>query len=50
MRLFKRISALFICVIMLLSLTLPLVSCDETSGGSVTELYVYNWGEYISDG
>jgi spermidine/putrescine transport system substrate-binding protein len=35
---------------MLLSLTLPLVSCDETSGGSVTELYVYNWGEYISDG
>ena len=50
MRLFKRISALFICVIMLLSLTLPLVSCDEASGGSVTELYVYNWGEYISDG
>ena len=35
---------------MLLSLTLPLVSCDETSSGSVTELYVYNWGEYISDG
>ena len=50
MRLFKRISALFLCAIMLLSLTLPLVSCDETSSGSVTELYVYNWGEYISDG
>ena len=50
MRLFKRISALFLCAMMLLSLTLPLVSCDETSSGSVTELYVYNWGEYISDG
>lgn len=50
MNIFKRVSALFLCAIMLLSLTLPLVSCDETSGGSVTELYVYNWGEYISDG
>ena len=50
MKIFKRVSALFICAIMLLSLTLPLVSCDETSSGSVTELYVYNWGEYISDG
>ena len=47
MKIFKRVSALFLCAIMLLSLTLPLVSCDETSGGSVTELYVYNWGEYI---
>ena len=50
MKIFKRVSALFLCVIMLLSLTLPLVSCDVASGGSVTELYVYNWGEYISDG
>ena len=50
MKIFKRVSALFLCAVMLLSLTLPLVSCDETSGGSVTELYVYNWGEYISDG
>ena len=50
MNIFKRVSALFLCAIMLLSLTLPLVSCDETSSGSVTELYVYNWGEYISDG
>lgn len=50
MKIFKRVSALFLCVITLLSLTLPLVSCDVASGGSVTELYVYNWGEYISDG
>ena len=50
MKIFKRVSALFLCAVMLLSLTLPLVSCEETSGGSVTELYVYNWGEYISDG
>lgn len=50
MKIFKRVSAIFLCAVMLLSLTLPLVSCDETSGGSVTELYVYNWGEYISDG
>lgn len=28
-------------------LTLGLTSCD---GGSTTTLYVYNWGEYISDG
>ena len=50
MKIFKRVSAIFLCAVMLLSLTLPLVSCEETSGGSVTELYVYNWGEYISDG
>ena len=50
MKIFKRVSALLLCAVMLLSLTLPLVSCEETSGGSVTELYVYNWGEYISDG
>ncbi|MGM9643710.1 MAG: PotD/PotF family extracellular solute-binding protein [Eubacteriales bacterium] len=50
MKIFKRVSALFLCAIMLLSLTLPLVSCDGVTGGSVTELYVYNWGEYISDG
>lgn len=50
MKIFKRVSALFLCVITLLSLTLPLVSCDGAAGGSVTELYVYNWGEYISDG
>ena len=30
-----------------LTLTLTLVSCNDDS---VTTLYVYNWGEYISDG
>ena len=35
--------------ICLLSLSLPLfASCGKESG--VTTLYVYNWGEYISDG
>ena len=37
--------------LMLLLLPLSLfASCDGASGGDVTTLYVYNWGEYISDG
>ena len=36
-------------VISLLSLCLPLLaSCNE--GGDTVTLYVYNWGEYMSDG
>ncbi len=50
MRSFKRISALLLCFITLFSLCLPLASCDTAGAGDVTELYVYNWGEYMSDG
>ena len=44
-----KLIAASLCVIMLLALTLPLVSCEEKDD-SVKTLYVYNWGEYMSDG
>ncbi len=43
----KRIFA-FALLILLVSLSLPLTSCEKSN--STTTLYVYNWGEYISDG
>ncbi len=46
----KRIISIALCAIMLISLALPLASCESTGSDKVTELYVYNWGEYISDG
>ena len=51
MKILKRLSAILLVATMLaVSLSL-LCSCDtENSGGDVTTLYVYNWGEYISDG
>jgi len=45
----KRLLALSLCVIILSALCASLVSCDE-SKSDVKTLYVYNWGEYISDG
>jgi len=48
-KLLIKIFAASLCVIMLLSLALPLVSCEEEEG-AVKTLYVYNWGEYMSDG
>lgn len=50
MKLIKRIVSL---VLALLMLTLPMlcfVSCSEEKSSEVKTLYVYNWGEYISDG
>ncbi len=47
---FKRISALTMAVLMLLLVCLPTLSSCGEIGGDVTTLYVYNWGEYISDG
>jgi len=50
----KRILTAFLTLALLLSALLPcLSSCgkaEEGSSGGVTTLYVYNWGEYISDG
>ena len=50
----KRILTAFLMLSLLLSAILPcFVSCGEKSegtSGGVTTLYVYNWGEYISDG
>ena len=43
---FKRIFALTLILTILVA---SLSSCAITSS-STTKLYVYNWGEYISDG
>lgn len=46
----KRILTVALCAILLSLTALPLVSCEKSNSSKVTELYVYNWGEYISDG
>ena len=49
----KRIlSALLSLTLLLLALVPTLSGCagEEGTSGGVTTLYVYNWGEYISDG
>jgi len=50
----KRILTAFLTLTLLFSSLLPcLSSCAESGAGAsggVTTLYVYNWGEYISDG
>ncbi len=49
----KRIASIILILTLLLTLCFPLASCTpeniEGDNGAVT-LYVYNWGEYISDG
>ncbi len=49
----KRIASIILILTLLITMCLPLTSCDNNStegdSGTVT-LYVYNWGEYISDG
>ena len=49
----KRTASIILIISLLLVLCIPLTSCEEKSegesSGTVT-LYVYNWGEYISDG
>ena len=45
----KRIASLLLALLIVGLPLLGMTSCDETSGNTVT-LYVYNWGEYISDG
>ncbi len=46
----KRTLIFSLVLISLLSITLLLSSCSENEKSEVTTLYVYNWGEYISDG
>ena len=50
MRSFNRILALIIAAVIIALPLMAFVSCDTASSGDVTTLYVYNWGEYISDG
>ena len=50
MKIFKRyFSALLALILLLLPLSL-FVSCDSGESGDTVTLYVYNWGEYMSDG
>ena len=49
----RALSLLVVLALLLTSLSTALVGCakEGASGdGGVTTLYVYNWGEYISDG
>ncbi len=46
----KRILCLAIAIVIMLPIMLTLTSCSGQEGGEVTTLYVYNWGEYMSDG
>ena len=45
----RRLTSLLLALLLLALPVLGLTACDKSSGGTVT-LYVYNWGEYISDG
>ena len=45
----RRILSLALATLLLLIPVLCMTSCDKESGNTVT-LYVYNWGEYMSDG
>ncbi len=48
----RFLTLLLVLALLTLSLSTTLIGCAEEAGtgGSVTTLYVYNWGEYISDG
>ena len=46
----KRALALTVALIIILPTLLAFVSCSSEGNSNVTTLYVYNWGEYISDG
>ena len=51
MKSFKSILACLMAVFCLLpTLLLGLSGCSSMGGGDAVTLYVYNWGEYISDG
>ena len=45
----KRILSLLILFVLLLPLVLCTSSCEKAGSETIT-LYVYNWGEYLSDG
>ena len=49
MRSVRRSLSMLLILLLLIPLTMGLSACSSGNGGTVT-LYVYNWGEYISDG
>ena len=46
----KRIISLILALIIIALPVCSFISCDSMISGDVKTLYVYNWGEYISDG
>lgn len=46
----KKIRFSALIAVFIITLPLLLSACSEGSVGGTTTLYVYNWGEYISDG
>ena len=46
----KRILSLFLALTVVMAPIALLSSCEGNGGVGVKTLYVYNWGEYISDG
>ncbi len=46
----KRIISLCFAILLLILPCISLVSCSSSDGKETKTLYVYNWGEYISDG
>ena len=49
MKKYIRLASLLLAALLLFPLVMGLTACSEGGGDTVT-LYVYNWGEYISDG
>lgn len=49
MKAYFRTASLLLAALLLLPMVLGMTACTEGGGDTVT-LYVYNWGEYISDG
>lgn len=46
----KRVLAILFLVVLCAPMTFLFSSCEKSDSGDVKTLYVYNWGEYISDG
>ena len=46
----KKILSLSLALILIAIPLTVATSCTKDNGGNVTTLYVYNWGEYMSDG
>ena len=49
MKKYIRLASLLLAALLLFPLVMGLTACSE-GGGDTVPLYVYNWGEYISDG
>ena len=46
----KRLISIFLSLVLTVTAIACFSSCEAENGGDVKQLYVYNWGEYISDG